>query len=194
MESPLNEGTVQVWDRATCPDPLPDGYAACMPYIGGSSASHVWDATELARVEHLPRLPIWVPTPGQENPRQVAMQAVHRLHQLGVPAVADSCGRRPALLWDMETGRDTDAPWLNIAADYLHAHGYLNLVYASLDVITLLPSRSGRILARPDGINRLTGLPDEVGKQYRWGVPTPGGTIDATVLRETALQMFWQPS
>lgn len=194
MESAINEQTVQVWDRAHCPSPLPDGYGACGVYIGGSSATHIWDDAELASVAHLPRLPIWVPTPGHENPRQVAMQAVSRLRELGVPSVADDCGRRPAMVWDMETGRDTDGAWLDIAANYLHAHGYLNLVYASLSVITLLPSRAGRWLALPDGLNRLTGLPDELGKQYRWAVPTPGGTIDASVFRLSALGMFWQPS
>lgn len=193
MESAINEGTVQVWDRSHCPDPLPDGYGACGVYIGGSSASHAWTDAELARVAHLPRLPIWVPTPGLENPRQVAMQALRRLRDLNVPPVTGVCGQRQVLVWDMETGRDTDAGWLDIAANYLHAHGYLNWVYASLSVITLLPSRAGRWLALPDGLNRLTGLGDEVGKQYRWAVATPGGTIDASVFRETSLAHFWQP-
>lgn len=193
MEQIADEAVVPVFDGMHCPDPVPPGFAGCLVYIGGSSAAHVWDDQELARVAHLPRLPVWVPTPGQDNPRQAARMAADRLRTLGVPDREDACGRRPALLWDMETGREPDPGWYSIAADYLWHCGYANLGYASLNVARALPTRSGIVLALPDGKPELTGLTGEVGHQYAFDLRMPGGTIDSSVFRASTLAHFWLP-
>lgn len=194
MELITDEGVLQVWDAAHCPDPIPDGFAACLVYVGGTSAAHVWDDAELARVAHLPRLPVWVPTPGHDNPRQVAIEAAHRLAHLGVPDHPDACGNRPALLWDMETGKEPDPSWYDHAANALWHRGYANLGYASPNVARALPIRSGIVVARPDTQPVIGPLRGELGTQYSWGFRTPGGTIDRSVFRESALGRFWMPS
>lgn len=193
MEQTLNEAVLQGFDARLCPDPVPDGMAFVMPYIGGSSASHVWTGAELARVAHLPRLPIWVPTPGTDNPRQAALGAVSVMRSLGIPPGPRLCHEQCALLWDMETGTEPDPRWYNTAADVLWSHGYANVGYASPDVAAHLPIRSGLIVARPGTPPAVGPMAGEIGTQYRWGERTPGGTIDLDVLRESALRLLWLP-
>lgn len=186
--------TLRVFDAAYCPDPVPEDYAGCLVYIGGSSADHIWTDTELARVKAYRRLCTWVPTPGSDNPRQVARQAVRRLHELGVPRGYDGYGRHPAVLWDMETGQEPDPRWLNIAADYVWQAGYANLVYGSLDTIYGQPTRSGYVVAHYDGNPELPDHPGVIAKQYAADVHTPGGPIDQSAFLTTAFGHFWQPA
>src|SRR5215470_12120305 len=74
-----------MFDAAHCPDPVPTGYDVAAVYAGGSSATHAWSQAELDRVAHLLRLPVWVPTPGHENPEHVAGEFVVWLREHGVP-------------------------------------------------------------------------------------------------------------
>lgn len=193
MEQIINEPTAEGWDSAFCPDPAPTGYDWAEVYIGGSSATHRWDDQELARVEHMPRLPVWVPTPGYESPRQVALQAAARMRALGIVEGPGSCGEHPCLMWDIETGKFPDPDWYNTAADVLWSQGYGNIGYGSLSTCQQLPVRSGLIIALPGTPPVVDTLPGQVGTQYRWGVPVQGGKIDQDVLRASAMKLLWQP-
>src|SRR5229473_2127120 len=134
--------TVEMFDAAFCPDPVPAGFACCMVYAGGSSALHPWTQRELSLVQHLPRLPVWVPTPGLDNPRQSALGLVAWLTAHKVPQTAPN-GEHTLIMWDLETGREPYPRWVNIAADVLRAHGYFNLIYGSTSVLFGQPARSG---------------------------------------------------
>ncbi len=185
--------TAPVWDASHCPNPLPDGYAACMGYLGGSSAAHEWTNEEWDAVRHMPRLPVWVPTPGVDNPRQSALACVRRLAELGVPRADQQGGRHVTVLWDLETGTEPDPGWANHAADVLLAHGYFNLIYGSTAWIFGNPSRAGYVVADPTGSAHMYLHPDVSGTQYAWGIQTAGGAIDASLFTLDAIAKFWRP-
>ena len=186
------------WDAAFCPDPPPvvingvrQSYAGF--YVGGSSAFHVWTGDERLRLDEageqsgLLVMPIWVPTPGFDNPRQAGLEAAAKLAELGFPANA-----RPwrVLMWDMETGNVAAYPsWIKIAADTLASRGYGSLVYGSVDGsgIFAMPPRSGYMVARYDGRPALYPHADVVGKQYQAGVAVPGGQVDLNVVESSLL-------
>jgi hypothetical protein len=184
------------WDAAFCPDPPPTDlgdadqleFAYGAFYLGGSSAFHTWTDLERRRLaaSGLRCMPIWVPTPGHENPRQVALGAAVALKAAGVPPFA-----RPfrALMWDLETGVEPDPSWLTVAANTLASRGYNSLVYGSVDGSGLFsyPSRSGYMVAHFDGIPELFPHPGVVGKQYAAGVAVAGGEVDLNVVSSSLL-------
>lgn len=182
--------TMTGWDAAFCPDPAPDqddGYQWCEVYIGGSSALRRdgWDQTEISRVADLPKLPVWVPTPGLDNPRQSALGCLTALRRYGVPAYAKPWR---AVLWDLETGREPDPAWFTAAHAVMVNAGYATMSYGSAAWAFGEPGYSGLVVAQWDGIPDLAALrrahPGALiaGKQYKAGVPVPGGVIDLDVL------------
>lgn len=185
--------TVLMFDASHCPSPVPQGYAACMGYAGGSSAAHEWTPDEWARVAHLPRLPVWVPTPGRDNPRQAALAFARRLTELGVPRADQQGGRHVRCLWDMETGTEPDPGWLDIAADVLHARGYFSLSYGSTSWAFGQTRRAGYFPADPTGVPHLYDHDNVVGTQFRWGVLTDGGIIDESLITTDLLPNLWMP-
>jgi hypothetical protein len=184
---------VNGWDAAFCPDPVPthiNGRAMSFGgfYLGGSSAFHVWSDQERRRLSasRLRCLPIWVPTPGSDNPRQVALAAAQAMHDVGIPNHATPWR---VLMWDFETGVEPDPPWLNVAADTLAARGYGSLVYGSPGSSGLFSyaARSGYMVALYDGNATLYPHPGAVGKQYQQNVTVPGGEVDLDVMEETMM-------
>lgn len=181
------------WDAAFCPDPPPRqtnlarfSYGAM--YLGGSSAFHVWNVAErqLLAASGLPVVPIWVPTPGSDNPRQVGMQAAAALADEDIPPYATPWR---VLMWDLETGVEPDPPWLEIAANTLEAHGYGSLVYGSelgSGLFSYAP-RSGYVLAHYDGLAQLPPRADVIAKQYAANQVVPGGRVDLNVARPQLL-------
>ena len=178
------------FDAAFCPDPAPDqdeGYQWCEVYLGGSSATRRtgWDTTELARVADLPQLPVWVPTPGRENPRQSALGCLAALRAHGVPAHATPWR---AVLWDLETGVEPDPAWFTVAHGVMVAAGYGTISYGSTSWVFGEPNYMGMIVAQYDGDPTLDKLrlahPQAliVGKQYRADVAVTGGVVDLDVL------------
>src|SRR5215472_7517315 len=141
---------VKGFDAAHCPDPVPAGYEWCMVYAGGTSATHAWEQAELALVRHLPRLPVWVPTPGSDDPVNAAQLFVAWLKAHNVPPVRG--GEHTRVMWDMETGREPDPEWLKKAASVLALAGYFNLVYGSIDTLFGQPARSGYVVANPTNV------------------------------------------
>lgn len=185
--------TAQVWDAEDCPDPIPDGYDACMIYVGGSSAAHVWTDEELARVAHLPRLPVWVPTPGQDNARAVALEVKERLRVLGVPRYRQDTGERVAVMWDLERGTLPDPGWVRTVCNHLAADGWSNLIYGSTSWVFQEPPRDGYVVATNDGINEVYPHAHAVANQYRFDLEVPGGTIDVSCFNRDTLARFWHP-
>jgi len=178
--------TVNGWDAAYCPDPIPEGYTYAKVYIGGSSAYRVWTAAERARVSSMRVMPIWVPTPGTDNPRQVAIQAADVLKSIGVPAF-----ERPfrALMWDLETGREPDPGWLTTAANTMASLGYDNLIYGSVDGSGLFsyPQRLGYVVPDPTGEPHMYNHAGVVETQYAQNVSVPGGQVDLDMLDDSIL-------
>lgn len=181
-------------DAEFCPDPLPADAAWWMVYAGGSSAGHAWDAQELARVAHLPRLPVWVPTPGSEDPVRVADEFLTWLHDHSVPLLDPATGERLRVMWDMERGKTPDPVWLNKAADHLHAAGVRSLVYGSVDTLFRQPPRAGYCVANPTGSVHMYPRPEVVLTQWIFDVVTPGGTIDRSAATTQLVRQMWQPA
>lgn len=186
-------GLAYGWDAEFCPDPPPEDIGGLEIsyggfYLGGSSAARVWTADERRRLAEtaLKCMPIWVPTPGFDNPRQVALQAAAALHAVSVP---DHAKPWRVLMWDLETGVEPDPSWLQIAADTLASRGYGSLVYGSPVGSGLFsyPVRSGYIVASWDGRPSLYPAPGAVGKQYQAGVRVPGGVVDLDVVETSVL-------
>ena len=181
------------WDAAFCPDPPPTeigGHPMSYGgfYLGGSSAFHVWTDEERRRLaaSRLRGMPIWVPTPGSDNPRQVALAAAAALRAVGIPNHATPWR---VLMWDLETGKEPDPPWLNIAADTLASRGYGSLVYGSpggSGLFSYAP-RSGYMVASFDGVPELYPHANVVGKQYAANVAVPGGEVDLDVVSSSLL-------
>jgi hypothetical protein len=187
----MSDILVPGWDAAFCPDPLPPGHWAEV-YIGGSSAfrRNGWDDTEVSLVAHLPKLPVWVPTPGHENPRQSALACVSALQRYKVPHHATPWR---TVLWDLETGVEPDPAWFAVARTTMEAHGYGTMSYGSTAWVFGEPNYTGMIVADWDGDPRLDSLRTAhpqaliVGKQYRAGVREPGGTVDLDSLDESVM-------
>jgi hypothetical protein len=196
------------FDAALCPDPVPVTIGGvqvrwCGVYIGGSSAFHVWEPAERERVDHLPKLPIWVPTPGLDNPGQSARACLAALRAAGVPP-----GQRPyrAVLVDLETGSadpstgSADPGWLAAFRARILAGGYDTMPYASASVVFRYPAYTGRLMACWDQSTafRCNGesLPGSIaGKQYAAEVPVPGGHVDLDMLELGMLAHLghWNP-
>ena len=178
------------WDAAFCPDPAPDqddGYTWCEVYLGGSSATRRdgWNQTEHNRVADLPKLPVWVPTPGVDNPRQSALAYLAALRAVGYPAFATPW---KAAMWDLETGTEPDPAWFSVAHSVMMAAGYGTVSYGSRAWVFGEPNYLGMIVSDPDGDPDFRPLQVAhpraviVGKQYKFGVQTPGGVIDLNAL------------
>jgi hypothetical protein len=172
------------FDAAECPDPVPQEIngmrvAWCEVYIGGSSAFRTWTDAEIARVAHLPKLPVWVPTPGSDNPRQAAGACLTALRAHGVPAFASPYR---AVMVDLETGIEPDPGWLGLFRDRILAGGYDTMPYGSTAWIFGYPKYTGYIVADYTGKPVLYPHPGVAGTQYAAEVPVPGGTVDLDVL------------
>jgi len=183
-----------MFDAEFCPDPVPVGYDAALVYAGGSSAAHAWDTAELARVAHLPRLPTWVPTPGVDDPVAAAEAFIGWLAEHEVAAVNPVNGVHQLVMWDMETGQDSNHRWLKAAADRMAKSGYFNLVYGSISTLFALPARSGYMVANPTGVEHMYLRPEVGGTQYTFNKPTSGGKIDMWALMRELVHQFWQPA
>jgi len=186
---------VAAWDAALCPDPLPDDSigVACMPYIGGSSAFRVWTGTELARVAHMPKLPIWVPTPGVDNARQAGKACLARLRALGIPATT-AAGGKQWVLADLETGTEPDPSWLTVFVKPIFAAGYEIPRYGSplgSQIFKYSAGTAGFLVADYDGVAKLYPHPRVIGKQFATEVKVPGGTVDLDVLAPSVLSHLW---
>lgn len=191
---PGDVATVEAFDAEACPDPVPADVEVAQPYIFGSSAAAIWDVHELARVRHLHKLPICVPTPGTDDPRKVASQLANRMVTLGMPRGGYGDGGLVSIMWDLETGREPDNPWLKVAADRLHAHGFGSYCYGSEDVIYHYDQRRGYIVANPTGERHLVQHEGATGTQYAWGVIVPGGRINRSALARDMLRDMWRPA
>jgi hypothetical protein len=193
-ETPANAPqVVNGWDAAFCPDPVPtqinDRHISFAGfYLGGSSAFHVWSDQDRRRLaaSRLRALPIWVPTPGSDNPRQVALAAAAAMGAVGIPNHATPWR---VLMWDLETGVEPDPLWLNVAADTLASRGYGSLVYGSPGSSGLFSyaARTGYVVALYDGSPTLYSHPGAVGKQYQANVTVPGGEVDLDVMEATIM-------
>ena len=189
------QGYVEVelgFDAEFCPDPVPAGYRWCMVYAGGTSATRAWDDAELARVAHLPRLPVWVPTPGSDDPVAAGEAFVDWLTAHKVPSIKAS-GRPCHVLTDLETGTEPDPKWVNVFADQLANAGYWNLEYGSISTILAQPVRSGYVVANPTGMPHLYPHAGVVGTQFAFDVRVPGGLIDQDVLDVFKARQLWMP-
>jgi hypothetical protein len=186
------------WDAAFCPDPVPHDIGGIRQsyggfYLGGSSAYHVWTPAErhLLRGSGLKAMPIWVPTPGAENPRQVALQAAAAMRAAGfLPH------QRPwyrPLMWDLETGTEPDPGWGTVAFRTLHQQGYDSILYGSPGGSSLFSwplddgGWSAYLVASYDGIPQLYPHPHVTGKQYAANVSVPGGQVDLDVIDASLL-------
>jgi len=174
------------WDAEFCPGPLPSG-GWCMVYAGGSSASRAWDEAELARVAHVPRLPVWVPTPGSDDPAAAAAEFGGWLRGYKVPAGAH-------VMWDMETGKEPDPKWCAAAADAIRKEGWLNLVYGSVSVVFGQPARDGYVVANPTGQLHMYGAANVRATQYAFNVAVAGGHVDLDVMAADLVRQLWQPA
>jgi len=175
------------FDTARLDFPVPAGYQCCLVYMGGSSATHAWDREELAKVAHLRRLPVWVPTPGQDHPGDVALQVVAWLRRNKVPP-----GRH--VLWDMETGKEPDPAWLNMAAGRVAKAGFRNLTYGSMSVVFGNPQRDGYFVANPTGHPHMVSRIGVKGTQYAFDIAVPGGTIDQSLISTDLAHELWLPA
>lgn len=192
--TPAYVQVASMFDAETCPDPVPDHYDACMVYAGGSSAAHAWSEAELARVAHLPRLPVWVPTPGHEGALAAADAFLAWLTEHGVPGRAHAQDRPVHVMWDMETGKEPDAAWLDKAADHLAKHGYWNLVYGSTSTLFGQPARDGYVVANPTGQPHMFQRAHVRATQYAFDVHVPGGIIDQTLITRELVNQLWTPA
>lgn len=170
------------FDAAFCPNPVPaeSEYEVAEFYAGGSSAFHIWTPAERSLIKGRLTLPIWVPTPGLDNPTQVAEGIAATLKGLGIPAHATPFR---AVMLDMETS--TDADFITLCCDKLAAFGYDSFIYGSASSVFHLPARSGYIVADPTGEPHIYDHADAIGTQYAWGVNVTGGQVDADLYLET---------
>lgn len=191
---PGDVATVEAFDAEMCPTDVPAGVEVAFVYIGGSSAASIWDQHERQRVQHLHKAPIWVPTPGREDPRKVAFQAAAQMAALGIPRAGEAPEVACHLFWDLETGKEPDPEWYRVAADRLRQNGYHSIAYGSLGYLFDYEQRAGYWPANPTGVAHLTEHPGVVAEQYAWNVRVPGGLINRDVVARQLLPGLWQPS
>jgi hypothetical protein len=169
--------TVEGWDAAFIPrvPPAAPGFQFAEVYVGGSSAFRVAPDDELARVAHLPVLPIWVPTPGLDNPAQTAMAAAARLEALGIPRYAKPYR---AMMLDLETGIEPDPPWVSAFAARFVSQGYDTIPYGSPSTIFRQPQRLGYAVASPTGRPHMYPHAGVILTQWAFDVPMGGVLVD----------------
>jgi len=184
--------TNRFFDAEHCPDPAPAGYEGCLVYAGGSSAAHAWDLDEIRRAKSVVKrmLPVWVPTPGSDNPVKAGQDFVAWLKAHNVPTSKEA-GYPVHLMWDAETGKEPDPGWLDIACQVTSAAGWWNLIYGSLSVIFFQPPRDGYVVANPTGQPHM--YPHQMVKatQYAFNVPVTGGTIDQSLVSVELAGQLW---
>lgn len=185
--------TIEAFDAEVCPETIPAWAFAAFFYAGGSSAAQVWDQDERQRIMHLHKGPIWVPTPGRDDPRKVASDAATELARLGLPQIGDQGADGCVLFWDLETGREPDPEWYTVAADRLHRRGYHSGAYGSLGYLFHYQARAGFWAADPTGQPHLTDHPNVVAEQYAWNVSVPGGRVNRDLIARSLLPNLWQP-
>lgn len=177
---------IKGWDAAFCPNPLPDtlNFGEWNEvYIGGSSAlrRQGWGLSEMQLVANRKCLPVYVPTPGFDNPRQAALDCIQQLRRYHVPAYATPWR---VVMWDMETGIEPDAAWFTVVHSVMIANGYGTSSYGSRSWAFGEPNYMGLIIADYDGNPDFSALQQQhpgaliVGKQYAAGINIPGGQID----------------
>lgn len=183
------------WDAAFCPNPIPDDLNFGPwneVYIGGSSATrrNGWNTGEMSLVRNRKCLPVYVPTPGFDNPRQAALDCIANLQRYHVPANASPWR---AVMWDMETGVLPDPAWFTVVHSVMVAHGYGTVSYGSRAWVFGEPNYMGMIVADPDDNPDFTDLQLQhpqaliVGKQYNWNVTFDGNPIDLDSVRSDFL-------
>jgi hypothetical protein len=179
--SPALAEVLSGFDAAFCPNPVPteSEFDVVEFYAGGTSAFHIWTPAERSLIKGRLTLPIWVPTPGLDNPTQVAEGIAATLKSLGIPSHATPYR---AVMLDMETS--TDAEFITLCCNKLASFGYDSYIYGSAGSVFNLPSRSGYIVADPTGIAHIYDHPDVIGTQYAWGVNLVGGQVDADLYLE----------
>lgn len=166
------------FDAMRCPFEIPAEAKFAMPYVSGSSAAHIWSMTELARVAHLPVLPICVPTPGLDNPRHAAYNFATALERIGYPRHTGHGDPYYRVLWDLETGKEPDRGWVNVACDYMLSAGYFSEIYGSPSWEFGQPHRAGYFVADPTGRPHLYPAAGVNGTQYQWNANEGHGAFD----------------
>lgn len=178
VEDTTSSELILGFDAMRCPSRIPTGARFAMPYVFGSSAAHIWTMNELNRVAHMPVLPICVPTPGLDNPRQAAIGLATVLERLGYPRNTTGDGKFYRVLWDLETGKEPDPGWVNVACDYLLSAGWFSEIYGSPSWEFGQPHRAGYFVADPTGKPHLYPAPGVNGTQYMWNANEGFGTFD----------------
>jgi len=183
---------VQSFDAEHCPDPAPTGYEGALVYAGGSSAAHAWTDKEIARAAAVVKwlLPVWVPTPGTDDPVKVGKEFVAWLTAHKVPT--STVAEHPVhLVWDLETGKEPDAAWADQACRVTTNAGWYNLIYGSLNVIFHQPVRDGYFVANPTGQPHMYDHRDVKATQYAFDVKVPGGVIDQSLVSVELANQMW---
>ena len=184
---------VQSFDAAHCPDPAPTGYEGALVYAGGSSATHAWTAEEIARAAGVVKwlLPVWVPTPGTDDPVTAGRDFVAWLKAHNVPTSTEA-EHQVHLLWDLETGKEPDAAWADQACRVTTKAGWNNLIYGSLSVIFQQPVRNGYFVADPTGQPHMYHHQDVKATQYAFNVKVRGGVIDQSLVSVELANQMWR--
>jgi hypothetical protein len=151
------------------PPSAPSGCEACLGYIGGATALHVWTLAEWKRFGHLIQFPCWI-ADFSGDPVKQGQQAAE---------AASKLGWRPGrgIVLDMES--TSDKSFLTKWADEVHKAKFVTIWYGSR-AVSGQASDYKRWLADPDGIAALVPGFDAV--QYEWNVQVPGGVVDLSVL------------
>jgi hypothetical protein len=164
-----------------------------MVYIGGTSATRAWDGAEIARVAHMPKLPVWVPTPGIDNPRQAGQACVAALKARGITPV-NGQGQRQWVLVDLETGREPAAAWLKVFVRPVFQAGYSIPRYGSVDgshIFDYEPGTVGYWVAFYNFKPELYNHANVIATQFADQVQTPGGVVDQSVMVPAGLKNLW---
>jgi hypothetical protein len=183
---------VQSFDAAHCPNPAPKGYEGALVYAGGSSATHAWTGAEIARARKVVTwlLPVWVPTPGTDDPVKAGQQFVAWLTAHKV-RTSQQAGHPVHLMWDLETGKEPDAAWADQACRVTANAGWYNLIYGSLNVIFRQPVRHGYFVANPTGQPHMYDHQDVKATQYALNVKLAGGVIDQSLVSVELANQMW---
>jgi Domain of unknown function (DUF1906) len=151
------------------PSAAPSGCEACLGYIGGTKALHIWTLAEWQQFGHLIQFPCWV-ADFSGNAGQQGSQAAAAATKLGWRA-------HRAIVLDMEA---VDNPsFLSAWAAEVRKAEFTPVWYGSRSS-SAQASAYIRWLADPDGVAGLESGFHAV--QYDWNVTVPGGVVDLSVV------------
>lgn len=151
-------------------------------YIGGA-ATHIWPDTDIKKVSHYPKLPIYVLRPGRTG-TFCGLECIMALYKLGIPrgtAIALDVEPIKGQPFDLEEVKQAVIEFFNV----LKFFGYIVWKYGSTSYLFELINCDGSWVATDSHVREFYSHPGVVATQYEFG--TDNDRTDTSIIHRFAV-------